>query len=270
MPGAAEDERDRVGHVDHAAPGRPERPLRPAARRRPARCAPRAPRVTSVRTLTLYGKPGCHLCDDARAAVRRATRRAARWCSRRSTSRSTRCCTAALRRAHSGAGAGRRGAVRVLRRRGRAANGGSIEWARELSGAHDGRGRGAGRRGRATVARRRGPPVALPPGPDPGEEDGPRDDLVAGAGGLHARQLDPDPPRPVRLRQVRQARRRLQRRLAGLADPQDPADHRQAQHRAVRRGQPGPGDRRVGHLRRPRLPRRGAVRQGPVEGRAAR
>jgi glutaredoxin len=26
-----------------------------------------------VPTLTLYGKPGCHLCDDARAAVRRAT-----------------------------------------------------------------------------------------------------------------------------------------------------------------------------------------------------
>ena len=24
-------------------------------------------------TLTLYGKPGCHLCDDARRAVRRAT-----------------------------------------------------------------------------------------------------------------------------------------------------------------------------------------------------
>jgi glutaredoxin len=25
-----------------------------------------------VRTLTLYGKPGCHLCHDAREAVRRA------------------------------------------------------------------------------------------------------------------------------------------------------------------------------------------------------
>ena len=24
-------------------------------------------------TLTLYGKPGCHLCDDARAAVDRVT-----------------------------------------------------------------------------------------------------------------------------------------------------------------------------------------------------
>ena len=24
-------------------------------------------------TLTLYGKPGCHLCDDARAAVERAS-----------------------------------------------------------------------------------------------------------------------------------------------------------------------------------------------------
>ncbi len=26
-------------------------------------------------TLTLYGKPGCHLCDDARAAVERVTGR---------------------------------------------------------------------------------------------------------------------------------------------------------------------------------------------------
>jgi glutaredoxin len=26
-----------------------------------------------VPTLTLYGKPGCHLCDDARAAVERAS-----------------------------------------------------------------------------------------------------------------------------------------------------------------------------------------------------
>ena len=26
-------------------------------------------------TLTLYGKPGCHLCDDARAAVQRVTAR---------------------------------------------------------------------------------------------------------------------------------------------------------------------------------------------------
>jgi glutaredoxin len=27
--------------------------------------------VTPVPRVTLYGKPGCHLCDDARAAVRR-------------------------------------------------------------------------------------------------------------------------------------------------------------------------------------------------------
>jgi len=28
-----------------------------------------------VTTLTLYGKPGCHLCDDARVAVERVTAR---------------------------------------------------------------------------------------------------------------------------------------------------------------------------------------------------
>jgi glutaredoxin len=30
-----------------------------------------------VTTLTLYGKPGCHLCDDARAAVERVMARRA-------------------------------------------------------------------------------------------------------------------------------------------------------------------------------------------------
>ena len=45
-------------------------------------------------TLTLYGKPGCHLCDDARAAVERVTAASRAWRSSRSTSRSTRSCTA--------------------------------------------------------------------------------------------------------------------------------------------------------------------------------
>ena len=35
-----------------------------------SRCSTR-PRVASVVTLTLYGKPGCHLCDDARAEIER-------------------------------------------------------------------------------------------------------------------------------------------------------------------------------------------------------
>jgi glutaredoxin len=29
-----------------------------------------------VRTVTLYGRPGCHLCDDARAALERVRSRA--------------------------------------------------------------------------------------------------------------------------------------------------------------------------------------------------
>jgi glutaredoxin len=27
--------------------------------------------VSATRTVTLYGRPGCHLCDDARAALER-------------------------------------------------------------------------------------------------------------------------------------------------------------------------------------------------------
>ena len=104
---------------------------------------------------------------------------------------------------------------------------------------------------------------ALPAGPDPGAQDGQGHDLLAGAVRLHPHQLDPDPPRPVRLRQVRQAGGRLQHRLAGARDPEDPAHRRPAQHRAVRRREPGSGDRQLRHLRRPRLPGRRHVRRRP-------
>ena len=114
---------------------------------------------------------------------------------------------------------------------------------------------------RPALARRGGAPLALPAGPDAGAEDGQGHDLLAGAVRLHPHQLDADPARPVGLRQVRQARRRLQRRLARLADPQDPADVGPAQHRPVRRRQPRPGDRQLGHLRRPRVPRRVDLRR---------
>ena len=40
-----------------------------------------------------------------------------------------------------------------------------------------------------------------------------------------------------------------------LADPQDPAQQRPAQHRPVRGRPPRAGDRRLRHVRRPRLPR---------------
>src|SRR3954451_5360265 len=147
----------------------------------------------------------------------------------------------------------------------------SLEWAGdEPRGRHPLRRRRRGeRRGqrRAPLARRRRAPVALPAGPHAGQEDGEGDDLLPGAERLHARQLDPDPARPVGLRQVRQARRRLQRRLARLADPQDPADRRPAQHRAVRRRPPRQGHRLLRHLRRPRLPGRGDLRRRPGEGR---
>ena len=78
--------------------------------------------------------------------------------------------------------------------------------AQHRSGGRGGCRRGARDDGRAPLARRRGAPLALPPGPDPGAQDGQGDDLLPGARRLHAHQLDPDPPRPLGLRQVRQAR----------------------------------------------------------------
>ena len=52
-------------------------------------------------------------------------------------------------------------------------------------------------------------------------------------------------------------------------DPQDPPHLGPAQHRAVRRRQPRPGDRQLGHLRRPRLPDRRDLRRRPEAGRRA-
>ena len=81
---------------------------------------------------------------------------------------------------------------------------------------------------------------------------------------VHARQLDADPPRPLGLRQVRQARRGLQRRLAGLARSARSCGPR-GQHNIALfgAGHLGKAIASLGHLRRPRLPRRGDLRHRP-------
>ena len=108
--------------------------------------------------------------------------------------------------------------------------------------------------------RRRGAPFAVPPGPDPGQEDGQGPHLLAGDRGLHEHQRDADPARPLELRQVRQARRRLLDRRPARRDPQDPAHAGPAQHRPRRRRPSRPGDRRLVDLRRARDHDRGGVR----------
>ena len=225
-------------------------------------------RWVTAYVVTVYSKPDCHLCVEAMAALERAARRALR------AARGPSSIEHADERLHRAyferipIGPRRRGAERLLVDEAVLRRAGSLE-----SQTMSMRGEAAPSRARsgpstrAPIARRRGPPVALPAGADAGEEDGQGDDLLAGALGLHARQLDADPPRPLRLRQVRQARSGLQRRVAGLADPQDPAHRGAAQHRPDRRGPSGPGDRVLGDLRRPRLPRRGDLRQRPREGR---
>ena len=52
-------------------------------------------------------------------------------------------------------------------------------------------------------------------------------------------------------------------------DPQDPPELRAAQHRPLRRRQPRPGDRQLGHLRRPRIPDRRHLRRRSEAGRQA-
>ena len=195
-------------------------------------------------TVVLYGRDGCCLCDDARAVLERVRAGASVRARRSATSRpTTRCCAAYLER------------IPVVTIDGveafelfvdeseldAPAQPRTLECTRMSYTVGRGTETGSARRrqaGREAVARGRRAAVALPAGPHPGPQDGQGDDLLPGAGRLHPRQLDPDPPRPVGLRQVRQARGRLQRRVAGHPDPQDPAHLGPAQHRAVRRRPP--------------------------------
>ena len=66
---------------------------RPRAPSRPAADPPLARLRGPMRTVTLYTRPGCHLCDDARAALRRV-QQASPSRSTRSTSSATTPCTA--------------------------------------------------------------------------------------------------------------------------------------------------------------------------------
>ena len=90
----------------------------PAPGRR-ARSEPTERRSTlrPVMTVTLYSRPGCHLCDEAREALERVTRAGAVH-ARRGRHRDRRRAARALSRADPGRRARRRGAVRLLRGRG--------------------------------------------------------------------------------------------------------------------------------------------------------
>ena len=84
----------------------------------PTTCARRLRhrRARPVSPPTLYGRPGCHLCDDALAVLERARRHV-----RGGRHRGRRRAAPRLPGAHPGRGARRRGALRLLRRRGRPA-----------------------------------------------------------------------------------------------------------------------------------------------------
>ncbi len=255
-----------------------------AARYATADLLPRLPRLRRLRQRrNLRGRPA--LSDGRRRrllpaglpplrggdrADRRPARRGLPLRAARGRHREQRAAAAAPPRAHPG-GRGRRdrglGAGSRPRRPSRP---GSILWGHGRGDRGVRRRRGVPSRRRAAVAGRRRAALPLPAGADPGAQDGPGDDLLAGALRVHPHQPDPDPPRPLRLRQVRQARGRLQRRLPGLGDPQDPPHLRPAQHRPLRRRQPRPGDRHLVDLRRPRLPGRRRLRQRPRASSATR
>ena len=221
-------------------------------------------RTEPMASVVVYSRPGCHLCEEAMAADRRPARGGLPLRAARGRHRERRAAAAPPPRADPG-GRGRRRSVvsELVLDRDRRCGPGSILWGHGRGDRGVRRRRGVPGRRRAPLAGRRRAPLPLPAGADPGAQDGPGDDLLAGALRVHPHQPDPDPPRPLRLRQVRQARRRLQRRVAGLGDPQDPPHLRPAQHRPLRRRQPRPGDRQLRDLRRPRLPGRRHLRRRP-------
>ena len=191
--------------------GRRTRTTSPSTRRRGS-SAWRSSRSTASPAATCATRPARSSSGCARSGASSSTR----W-----TCRSTRALHRALRRADPGTALDGEELFEfhveeaVLLRRLDRVDG------REVRRPHSGRRRAAtGSAGwragglGAALARGGGPAVAIPAGADPGQEDGAGDDLLPGAGRLHARQLHPDPARPVRLRQVRQARGGLQRRLA--------------------------------------------------------
>ena len=127
------------------------------------------------------------------------------------------------------------------------------------------------RRGSRPAHRRgRRPPLALPAGADPVQEDGEGPHLLAGDRRLHEHQRDTDPPRSFELREVRQARRRLLDRLAPLRDPEDPSHAGAAQHCARGRRPARPGDRELADLRRARHQHRRGLRFEPERDRRRR
>ena len=140
--------------------------------------------IRRVPTVTVYGRPGCHLCDDALAVLERI-RRDAPFALETSTSRATTPCCAPTS-----------SASRWWRSTATSCT--TTSWTRPICAARlarviaamslgdvtpsvaAGAGNGAGG-WRAPLARRRRAPVALPAGPHAGQEDGQGDDLVPGA-----------------------------------------------------------------------------------------
>ena len=266
-----------AGALRRAGPAAQARPDRALHRqrgddrlRRPLHRADPVSRLPGLRCLrrlvTLYARPDCHLCDEARAGLeatarrRRSTSSSRRWTSRPTTS----CMRRYLER------------IPVVELDGEIV---SELWPRRgdgLAGAgsipcpHD-RGRG-GRDRRAAEAS--------------DLTDGDRLSLGVAARLsrylqvlTQARKMGKDTISSQELSDYTHINStQIRRDLSGFGkfgkrgvgynvdslvqrDPEDPADRGPAQHRAVRRRPPRPGDRQLGHLRRPRLPDRRDVRR---------
>ena len=175
-------------------------------------------------TVVLYGREGCCLCDDAREVLERVLFPAPIRASR-ARHRLRRHPAPGLPGTDPRGGDRRAGSVRSVcgRVRARAPARYGAQPMSYMVGMTPTRRRRCRQAGRETCAGRSRAALALPPGPDPGSQDRQGDDLLPGTGGLHPRELHPDPEGSIGVWQVRQARGRLQRRVAESPDPEDPA-----------------------------------------------
>ena len=234
-----------------------------------------APDSRAWQRVTIYGRAGCHLCDEARAAILRliADERADR--AARGRHRVRRSAAERVSRADPG-GRGRR-----ARRSASSSSTATRLRARFILSSRD-------RPVAARAQRRRDgyPPTAR-------STDGDRLSLGVAARLsrylqvlIQARKMGRETISSQELAEYTHINStQIRRDLSGFGkfgkrgvgyrveslvsrDPQDPAHLRPAQHRPVRRRQPRPGDRQLRHLRRPRLPDRRDLRCRPRARRA--
>ena len=218
------------------------------------------PGAAAVSVVVLYGRPGCCLCDEARSVLQRVRARAAVRADRGATSSAmTHCCAPTWNESRWSRWTAR--SCSNSPSRSRSCETGSLESARMIeeqsAAAGEDLAASAERLSLGVAARLSRYLQVLTQARKMGRETISSHEL---AEYTHVNS--------TQIRRDLSGFGKFGKRGVGYnvdslrgADPQDPAHRGPAQHRAVRRRPPRHGDRLLGDLRRPRLPRRGDLRR---------